>query len=149
MNGLTGILKDVQKAMRSVTSADRAYALLRAEGLKYTRKEVREAWKTVGEKESWRTVVKTWGYDRPVPKAWRVEGPKGMTSKYQLVVEMKSYNPATDAFETRELSVRSNTLMTPNEALGELSDVATEYAELMGLEPISLEFSAFKVRPGE
>lgn len=81
----------IEYAMTQVTSADRCYHYLKELGYEVTRREVREAWKDVGERTAYSILHQTWtelhGIESKPPKWWATSGPSGMTSEYQFLVK--------------------------------------------------------------
>jgi hypothetical protein len=121
----------VHRAMEEVTSADRAYRWLREQGFEWTRAEVREAWREVGMKEYWSTVIETWGTDRYVPRAWQMEGSSKQRAEYQYLVEYQYYDEEGN-LQTRYISTLSDKPLTFSEVFAEVSDTAEEYTLASG-----------------
>lgn len=110
----------ILEAMRAVTSADRAYRYLLDLGYEFTRSAIREAWKEVGYQDGWSTVLQTWGVERTPPKAWAIPGPKGMTSKYQMVVEMECYDIDNKRDVILYASVKSDKMIPFSKVIDEI-----------------------------
>ena len=127
----TEILRElVYEAMKVVTSADKAYSYLRARGYDFTRRSIRETWKQVGEETYWSRVIETWGTDKYVPKAWRVESPRLKMADYELVYEVTFYKPEENEFVTRRIARMTNKLETFDEGWEAITDARQKYERL-------------------
>lgn len=126
---LFGELSDLIKiTMRYTTSADKAYAMLRQEGYEFTRQEVREKWREVGEKEYWSTVLRTWGTERTPPRYWTVQGTEGMRSEYQMRIEYTMRDVDTGEIKRGMFTLRTDELMSFDEAWDMVRKEASDYA---------------------
>ena len=117
----------VKEAMTVVTSADKAYKLIRGWGYEYSRDLVRTAWKEIGEKESWRTVLQTWGPDRTPSRAWAPERKGGTRPGYMQIIEYTYRDLITDEIKTEVCSVVSDDPKPFREVIDELEESLREY----------------------
>jgi hypothetical protein len=124
--------------MSVVTSADKAYKYFKELGYEWTRAEVREAWKTVGEKDMWATVIKTYGTDRPIPRAWIIEKKGGLEPGYQMTIKMTYMDANTGEVETRYISQIYDRPVSYDQAFSDVSDYLEEYKVALGQIPIEL-----------
>ncbi len=124
------ILDLVKDAMFYVTSADKAYHWLReVRKMDIPRAVVREAWRAIGEKEYWGTVIQTWreqsiaqyGHERAIPKAWVVENPRLKAGNYQYYFRCEVFYPDTGTYGTKTLSHVSDKYITIGEAWEEFA----------------------------
>lgn len=125
---VTEILKDaVHKAMRLVTSADKAYHYLRSMGYEFSRREVRDAWKNVGASEYWSTVIETWGVDKPLPSHWVVESPRLKSAPYEIVYNVRFMDVDTGEEFVRRIGFLSDERLTFAEGWEEIEAVREKY----------------------
>jgi len=140
-----GIREWIKEAMHHVTSADTAYHWLREQGLPYTRAEVRAAWREVGEKEYWATVLDTWGWERKPHRAWIVEGPSGMRTEYQALVRYDIITPE-GVYETRYATVNLHKLESFENVLEKIIDDIDDYVEAEGAKLVRIAPGGFRRR---
>lgn len=114
-------------AMRAVTSADKAYHYLKGIGQVFTRAQVREAWKAVGEEDYWATVAETYGVERLLPSAWVVDYPTKTETGYMTVLSEEYESTITGERKTRIVSVRSSRRMSYAEAWTLVEETADLY----------------------
>lgn len=125
---VTEILKEaVHKAMRLVTSADKAYHYLRNLGYEFTRREVRIAWKEVGQSEYWSTVLETWGVDRPVPSHWIVESPRLKSATYEIVYNVRFMDVDTGEEYVRKIGYLTDERLTFAEGWEQIEGIREKY----------------------
>lgn len=123
----------IHRAMGIVTSADKAYQLIRAWGYDVTRATVREGWKQVGMREAWATVHETWaeryGYGRKPPSYWTSPGPSGMRTEYQMLLEVRMIS-REGRESTRYVSYATNELTSWQNVMAEMEETVQTYAEI-------------------
>ena len=115
-------------AMRIVTAADKAYKYFRDLGYEWTRAAVRAAWKTIGEKDMWSTVIKTYGTDRPIPKAWVIQRESKSDFGYMHLVKVTYSDPSTGKIEDKFISYTSDKLMSYDDVYNQVEDYIEEYS---------------------
>ena len=120
----------IHMAMEHVTSADKAYYFLREQGFEITREIVRDVWRSVGEKESWATVIRTYGYDKPIPYHWVTEKEVEYSTGYQHIVTAQWYNPNTGETRFVEHSYVKDKVEAFYDLFDEIYDLETDYAEM-------------------
>ena len=128
-------------AMRVVTSADKAYRLLRSAGYEFTREFIRWAWKEVGQADYWKTVLHTWGNDRRPPAYWSVEKTSETGKGYQMIIEYTTQDWVTGEIETRYASKIYDKIVPFAEVRDDLAGDLELYGETYG-------FSVIDIRPG-
>jgi hypothetical protein len=125
---ITPLIRDLfLDAMSVVTSADKAYKYFRELGYEWTRSEVREAWKIVGEKDRWATVIKTYGTDRPIPRAWVVQQEAKSDFGYMHLVKLTYSDPTTGNIEEKFISYTSDRVMAYDDVYKQIEDYLEEY----------------------
>jgi hypothetical protein len=117
----------VKEAMKIVTSADRAYKLIRDWGYDYSRDLVRTAWRDVGEKESWETVLNTWGPDKTPPRAWAPERKGGTRPGYMQLIKYTYRDINTGELKTEICSEVSDRPKAFGDVIEDLEDDLNEY----------------------
>lgn len=123
----TGIYLDVYNTMYQVTSADAAYHYLRDMGYSYTRAEVRDAWRTVGERDYWSRVINTYGLDRTIPPAWFTPTEANLSAQYQYILKVYATEQETGARIEFYMSYLSNRRVSFGDVISALSDWAEQY----------------------
>jgi hypothetical protein len=143
MVGVFEITKEVMRVildtMKVVTSADKAYSFLREQGYEWTRAFVREAWKETGLKDAWATVSKTYGTDRPIPKAWVIERKGGLQPGYQVDLKYTFMDMSTGKTETKYVSQIYDKVVPYDQAISDMQDYVEEYEAVFGWVPISFD----------
>lgn len=117
----------IKETMKVVTNADKAYKLLREWGYDYTRDVVRSAWKEVGEKESWKTVLQTWGPERTPPRYWATERKGGIWPGYMQIIEYTYRDIETGNLITEKASVVTDKPEPFSDVFTDLEDDLREY----------------------
>ena len=131
----------IHDAMKIVTSADKAYALLRERGYDVRRADVRDTWRAVGQKEYWSTVIETWGIDRKVPKAWETEHNLLRRAQYEYTFSVTMRDRETGAEREQIVGVLSDERMSFASAWTEAEDIIERYKEIFNADVI--DFAVF------
>lgn len=127
--------------MHIVTSADKAYAYLREQGYEWTRAYVREAWRETGKADYWKTVIETYGTDRPAPRAWTIERETKEAGGFMHTVEILTQDWETGELKTRYMSVVGDKIISYDDVVESLEADIDAYGEVFG-------FSVLEIRPG-
>ena len=130
-----GVILDV---MHVVTSADKAYALLREQGYDWARAFVREAWRETGLKDAWATVAETYGTDRPIPKGWVIEKTGGLEPSYQVNLKFTYQDMETGEIKTKMVSQIYDKVVPYDQAVADVEEYLEEYKVVFGWVPVSL-----------
>lgn len=123
----------IENAMRHVTSADRCYHYLKELGFDVTRREVREAWRDVGERTAYSILHQTWaelhGFESKPPRWWTASGPAGMTTEYQFLLKY-TWLDTEGRIVTDYVSLASDDWENWDDVLQLLSDDIALYVEM-------------------
>lgn len=128
-----GLAGRIYELMGEYTSADKVYRALREEGVAVSRAAVRTTWREIGLKTGWGRVAETWGLDRPLPKAWEMEGPAGMTTEYQFRFLAWGTDPATGKRVIQGITIQSDRPVGAGEYRDYAYEILDQYLEDLGI----------------
>lgn len=117
--------------MRTVTSADKAYKIVREE-TRVTRDVVRRVWNEVARNDHYSTLLKTWGKEKPPPRTWTVPTKRELDKQYQYVFDITIYDLSTKQYIKRQVSNYQDNLVSFQKAWDAFGEDLDYFIDVLG-----------------
>lgn len=128
------LYQTVLETMKHVTSADKAYRLIKDWGYYATRSVVRSMWKEVGQDTGWSTLLANLPSDKRPHWSWTIETEKKIGRKYRYTIEYDQIDEEGNVVEKGYLSYLQDTLKP-------LSDIERDIYEDLDLYAAESEYN--------